>query len=241
MPKPFGSKTYWTQDNIPAIEKILKECLSKGLKTNEMLAVFREEGFDITSARTVQEWKSKLGLVTKRKEKTDFDNQDLGEVEGEIFIPIGVVGGVDYSPYQISNLGNVLGKKGRKLRWANANGYPLVTLSLDKSAWADADYEPEQAQQFKNNTDFKDTRTQRIKSNAVHRLVAAKFLPKPIPPVFKDIWKTLTKEQKEWIQEIYIVDHINDDKSDPRVENLQWVVPRDNNVHVKKQKNAKKG
>lgn len=90
--------------------------------------------------------------------------------------------------YQVSNLGNVLSvRSGGLLRpCRNGCGYRKVTLF----------------------------RPDRKKQHAIHRLVAAAFIPNP--------------ESKPHIN------HINGDKTDNRSENLEWATENENMLHCRR-------
>jgi len=227
--------TYWKEENIPTIEGILKEGLSNHLNRSQMVNFFREKGFDI-SPNTVSRWCKNLGL---QFDKTKLDNrsrgkykpnQELGDIPGETFVPI-ILPNLDCSPYTVSQYGNVIGLRGQKLRWASSNGYPSVTLRLPLERFSEYDHIPWQPGSAHVNT--------RAKAFKVHTLVGRFFLPRPIPPIFKDIWHTLTEEQKTWVQSPYILDHIDNDRENAHVSNLQWVLNKDNVKEVKEFKKNK--
>ena len=230
---------YWKEENILTIEETLKEGLSNRLNRSELVNFFREKvGYDIT-VDTVSRWCKNLGLQLeanskynrpKGKHAVSLLNQELGEIPGEEFVPV-ILPNLDCTPYTVSQYGNVRGRKGQKLKWANSNGYPSVTMRLPVERFSEYDHIPWQPGSAHVNT--------RAKATKVHTLVGRFFLPRPIPPVFKDIWDTLTEEQKTWAQSPYILDHIDDNRGNPHVSNLQWVLNKDNNKEVKEFKKNK--
>ena len=70
---------------------------------------------------------------------------------------------------------------------------------------------------------------------AVHRIVMETW--KPIdknPPIPKEDWDICPESAKQWIRDTAIVDHKDDDPSNNHVDNLQWVIPKDNEPNRKK-------
>ena len=54
------------------------------------------------------------------------------------------------------------------------------------------------------------------------------------PPIPKEDWDMCPESAKQWIRDTAIVDHIDDDPTNNHVDNLRWVVPKDNQSHRKK-------
>tara|TARA_E500000081_G_C6011796_1_gene296078 strand:+ start:85 stop:780 length:696 start_codon:yes stop_codon:yes gene_type:complete len=183
---------------------------------------------------TVNTWKQYYKLSKPRNSTPPpFSNQNLGIIVGEEFRPLvlRLKPNIVTDSYEVSQYGNVIGPRGRKLRWANMNGYPSVALSLPKDIF------PDFVGVSNTNPDSTGLKcTTQHKSLHVHRAVANTFLPRPVPEHFKEIWHTLTGEQQGWIQRVYVVDHINGDKTNPHVSNLQYLTTWQNSKHVKERK-----
>jgi hypothetical protein len=68
------------------------------------------------------------------------------------------------------------------------------------------------------------------KNLSAHQLVMSAF--KPIdehpPESLKNVWKDLPEEAKEWVRQTAVINHINHNPSDNRLENLEYVTPREN-------------
>ena len=64
----------------------------------------------------------------------------------------------------------------------------------------------------------------------VHQLVMNAFRPiKEYPPDrIKDCWKDTPKEVKRWIAETAIINHIDHNPANNRLDNLEYVTPREN-------------
>ena len=54
------------------------------------------------------------------------------------------------------------------------------------------------------------------------------------PPIPKEDWDMCPESAKQWIRDTAIIDHIDDDPTNNHVDNLRWVVPKDNQSHRKK-------
>ena len=184
---------------------------------------------------TVNTWKQVYKLTKPRNSTPPkFSNQNLGSIADEEFRPIVLRTKPDIitDKYKISQYGNVIGPEGHKLRWSNQKGYPHVGLSLSNDIF------PDFVGAANTNMDSTGLKcTTQYKNIAVHRAVANTFLPRPVPEPFQEIWHTLTEAQQRWAQQGYIVDHIDGDRSNPHVSNLQYLTMWQNSIHVKGQLN----
>lgn len=70
----------------------------------------------------------------------------------------------------------------------------------------------------------------------VHQLVAEAFMPidKFPPDSIKDHWIDLPEDVKQWVKDTVIIDHIDDNPFNNRLDNLRYVKPLENNCHNKK-------
>ena len=209
----------------------LEELFKAKLKSKEVAEIYG------VKLRTVGAWKQHYGLTKPRNSTPPkFSNQRFEYIPDEEFRPLvlRIKPNIVTDKYKISQYGNVIGPEGVKLRWANKQGYPHVGLSLPIDIFPDF---VGAANTNKDSTGLKCT-TQ-FKNIAVHRAVANTFLPRPVPEPFQEIWHTLTEAQQRWAQQGYIVDHIDEDKSNPHVSNLQYLTMWENSFHVKKRITAK--
>ena len=178
-----------------------------------------------------------------------YPNQNFGFIEDEYWKPA-IVHGVTLDTYSVSNYGNVIGPRNKKLKW-NKNGgnplsqYPAVSMSCNPALFADTGYVPNPLKLRSGKPGFSKAVT--LVSN-VHVLVANAFLPldENIPEELdeyveidgktRQIWSLLPNHTKAWLRSLLHVDHIDNDKSNPHVSNLRFISPRANNSHNKKKK-----
>ena len=172
--------------------------------------------------------------ITKKKINQHFPNQDFGFIEDEYWKPA-IMHGKTIDGYTVSNYGNVIGPKGYKLKWtgrSKTQPYPSVHMYFDPDF-----FEHHYPLNTAGNADAQIN---------VHILVANVFLPldENIPEELDKyieidgrsvhLWSLFTEEQKLWIRSLLQVDHIDNDKSNPHVDNLQFTNFYANNIHIKK-------
>jgi hypothetical protein len=230
---PKGKKNVLTTESAPLLKELLIEFKAQGLTLKQQVPAFQKLGYGISSSRTISGWRTKFGLsdtthASKPREEV-IGNQNLGFIEDEVWKPI-IMPNYNASEYQISQYGNVMGKRGHKLKWTSGGrgglrGYPSLHLSLKDSNYT-SNYAPSQEH-------VSATAKKIPQYVTVHTLVAQMFLPKPVPLCFSQLWPTLNKKQRNWIQQSYVVDHIDNDTMNPYVDNLRWVTVRQNNKWVK--------
>ena len=69
----------------------------------------------------------------------------------------------------------------------------------------------------------------------VHKAVIESWKPvDEYPPIPQEDWDKCPESAKQWIRDTAIVDHKDDDPSNNHVDNLQWVIPKDNEPNRKK-------
>jgi hypothetical protein len=166
--------------------------------------------------------------------RTAFPDQPLHEIEDEIWKPV-VYHGAVVEKYFVSNYGNIIGPQNKKLKWVDRQGYPSISLMLPKTF---AGYEYDSA--AKGN--------RRRLSVGVHILVANAFLPLSdkqfLPESLKEeiqvggvkasFWDICPESIKAFIRSCLHVDHIDANPCNPKLSNLRYVSPRENNHYIKK-------
>ena len=151
-----------------------------------------------------------------REPNEDFPEQYLGDEDlpGEEWRPIIYQNEVS-DTYTVSNYGGVKGPRGKRLKWQvrskkHTQHYAAVTITQPG-------------------------RNVRQKAD-VHVLVANAFLPlteETLPEPLQGFG--LDENALVFVRTLMNVDHIDDDPKNPRLDNLRYVTPRQNN-HFTKQK-----
>lgn len=76
----------------------------------------------------------------------------------------------------------------------------------------------------------------------VHRLVMETFMPiDENPPIPMKDWQTLPESAKSIIRQCCLVDHIDDNPFNNKIDNLRWVTPLENNAAIKRRMIRKTG
>ena len=140
--------------------------------------------------------------------------------------------------YYVSMDGRIYSEKTNRIRSSNkVLEYSSTGKKRLKSLKVDLDipigYYPDYSFRKRRCSDSKEVITV-----TVHRAVMETW--KPIdknPPIPKEDWDICPESAKQWIRDTAYIDHKDDDPTNNHVDNLQWVVPKDNSPHRKAYKN----
>ena len=161
-------------------------------------------------------------LATRLKEFTAQELRDMYQdfnIKDEEFVPMFFRG--QKTDYTISKYGNVIGKRGHKLKWTikNTAGRPEASVSVYPPA--DTNFTDE---------GFEYGAKNKVVTLYVHRLVALHFLPFPeyLPEQLRDDWNKVSDNTKNLIRDSLQVDHLDGNTYNPRWDNLEWVTVKEN-------------
>jgi hypothetical protein len=135
--------------------------------------------------------------------------------------------------YAVSNHGRITGKKGQFMsvlprKRHERDDSSRISLQVPKDLFPDYEYKPRKGEE---NSKFR-----RI-TYAMHQLVMGAFDPiDNNPPISKEDWEQTPESAKEIIRYSMVIDHIDNNPFNNHINNLQRVLPRDNNSNVKKHK-----
>jgi len=141
--------------------------------------------------------------------------------------------------YYVSKNGNgIVGKDGSFLSvWTNSKGYPTTTVTIKSDFFPDYTY-----------ITRKNRSTISLKI-AIHRAVMEtwKSIDENPPETLAKEWnQIITPEMvgqpripenyKQWVKDTALVDHIDADPTNNNLDNLRWVIPKDNEPNRKRSK-----
>jgi len=154
--------------------------------------------------------------------------------EGEIWaIPVRY--GQKLSGYLVSSHGRVVGNQNTFLS-ADLNKsagleYPQYKLYYDEESLGGYSHATQRTLEY----DGKARRRANIKA---HRLVAETFMSiDDNPPIPLEDWNQCPESAKQWIRDTALIDHIDDNKENPHLDNLRWTTPIKNHVARKAREN----
>ena len=134
--------------------------------------------------------------------------------------------GKDIPNYVVDDNGQVVHTPSQRVRKPvkRVDGYYQVCVSIPVDLFDDYEYFMD-----------KEAVTTRTMNIHIHRAVAEAHKPidKNPPKQLADTWNDVPEEWRQWVRETAQVDHIDDDKTNNHVSNLEYRTPRSNNIHRK--------
>lgn len=150
----------------------------------------------------------------------------LWMMKNENWKPVSIRG-VRLPYYYVSDHGRVLSTKGGKERIlkirireksiAGRGGHSDISLAKPKDLILD---------------DYRGDGKTFAGTYQIHQLVMWAFKPvdQNPPDELRDDWNSAPESFKQWVRDTVVIDHINDNPHDNRIDNLQYVTPKKNNA-----------
>jgi hypothetical protein len=143
--------------------------------------------------------------------------------------------GQELSGYLVSSHGRVVGNQNQFLVPSIGEQpslqYPQYKLYYDEESLGGYSHSKQRESGYKG----KARRRANIKA---HRLVAETFMPiDKNPPIPLEDWNQCPESAKQWIRETALIDHIDDNKKNPHLDNLRWTTPLKNHIMRKAKEN----
>ena len=127
--------------------------------------------------------------------------------------------------YFILKDGSVFNSKRNKIRKpvTRSDGYQMICVSIPENLFDDYEY-------F-----LQEGKTKPTINLHIHKAVADAFMPidKHPPKQLADTWNDVPEVWREWVRATAQIDHLDDDKTNNHVSNLEYKTPQQNNLHRK--------
>jgi hypothetical protein len=149
-----------------------------------------------------------------------------------------VIDGCEVPGYFVSNLGKVYCAKFSKVLPGKSTGFTII---VDESRMYEMKYKTKngehQSVMLSIPDDILTEYNYRRRRNGglrtidryVHQLVMYAFRPiDDYPPISKEDWDLCPESAKRWIKETYLINHIDHNPRNNRIDNLEYVTPREN-------------
>lgn len=147
------------------------------------------------------------------------------------------IDGHEIPGYFVSNLGRVFSAKFRQRIPGNSSGFLIVTdksrmyemKSVSKGNYLKMQLSIPDDILTEYNYRRRKSGGLRTINRYVHQLVMSAFRPIDLyPPIPKEDWDNCPESAKKWIRETYLINHIDHNPHNNRIDNLEYVTPREN-------------
>lgn len=149
-----------------------------------------------------------------------------------------IIDGYKIPGYFVSNLGKVYCAKFPKRLPGISNGFTMI---IDENRMYEMRYTTKNGEYQKvqlsipddvlTEYNYRRRKTGGLRSidRYIHQLVMYAFRPiDEYPPIPKEDWDLCPESAKKWIRETYLINHIDHNPRNNRIDNLEYVTPREN-------------